>query len=323
VTQNLKPDANSAIELEGVSKFFGRFKAVDNLSFRVKRGSITGFLGPNGAGKTTSVRLMLGLLRPTEGHMSVLGHDGGIMRDRIGFLPEERGLYRKLSAIETIVFLAGLKGVGSGLAKKRAMALLEAQGLGKFANEQIRNLSKGMSQKVQLIATLVHEPDLLLLDEPFSGLDPVNQQGLEDVIRSAADRGATVLFSTHVMAHAERLCESVIMLARGQKVFDGTIDEVRRRGHVLLRLWGPLDPSSLAQLPFVIGVEVLGLNQGRDGSEGFVLALSSGANAANTLKAAFSQGLPITHCDIKEPTLHDAFMALTDQNSANSITAGE
>jgi len=317
VTQaHLLSETDIAIELEGVDKNFGRFQAVNGLSFRVKRGSITGFLGPNGAGKTTSVRLMLGLLRQSQGRVTVLGHDGGVMRDKIGFLPEERGLYRKLSAIDTIVFLAGLKGVPSGLAKQRAMKLLEAQGLGKFANEQIRNLSKGMSQKVQLIATLVHEPDLLLLDEPFSGLDPVNQQGLEDVIRDAADRGATVLFSTHVMAHAERLCESVIMLARGQKVFDGTIDEVRKRGQVAIKLWGALDPLALAQLPGVIGVDVLGLNQVRDGNEAFVLTLAAGMNAAETLKSAFGQGLLISHCDIKEPNLHDAFMSLTNQTQS-------
>ena len=225
-----------ALRLAGVGKSFDGFEAVRDLSFEVPRGAICGFLGPNGAGKTTSVRMMLGLTAPTRGEIEVLGAPVGRWLDRIGFMPEERGLYRKMTALDVIVFLAGLKGVKAGAARERGRRMLEAQGLGAFAHTQIRSLSKGMSQKVQLISCLVHEPELVILDEPFSGLDPVNQEGLEAMIRDLAQGGATVLFSTHVMQHAERLCEKVVLMAKGRKRFEGTLKAktliVGQTGHV-------------------------------------------------------------------------------------------
>lgn len=298
--------ADAAISLNGVTKSFGDFTAVSNLSFSVKRGAICGFLGPNGAGKTTTVRMMLGLAQPTQGEISILGASGQAMKDRIGFLPEERGLYRKMSAIDAIVFLAGLKGVKSSLARKRGLELLEAQGLGKFGREQIRNLSKGMSQKVQMIATLVHEPDLLILDEPFSGLDPVNQEGLEQVIRDAANRGATVLFSTHVMAHAERLCQDVVMLTKGQKVFDGTLEQAKSTAPRYLDLVGPMTLGDLMDLPGVSKIEAV-----KEGGLRWRVTLSPEASVSNTLKAAYLRGLDIQRFELKEPSLHDAFIVLT------------
>jgi ABC-2 type transport system ATP-binding protein len=213
-----------ALELEGVGKRYGAQDAVADLSFRVERGAILGFLGPNGAGKTTTVRMILGLVAPTTGRITVLGAgDARAVRDRIGFLPEERGLYRRMTAVDAIAFFAGLKGVPKAEGRRRALALLEAQGLGSAAKKQVRSLSKGMAQKVQLLSAIAHEPDLVLLDEPFSGLDPVNQQSLEQIIRDLAARGATVVFSTHVMQHAERLCDRVVLMARGRKRFDGSL----------------------------------------------------------------------------------------------------
>jgi ABC-2 type transport system ATP-binding protein len=212
------------------SKRYGDFTAVNDLSFAARQGRILGFLGPNGAGKTSTLRMILGLSSPTSGTLSVLGApDGRPVRDRIGFLPEERGLYRRMTPVEAIVFLAGLKGLPAPEARRRARQMLEEQGLGAAQNRQIRNLSKGMAQKVQLIAAIAHRPELVILDEPFSGLDPVNQQTLETMIRNLARDGATVVFSTHVMQHAERLCDHVVLLAGGRKAFDGGVAEAKAR----------------------------------------------------------------------------------------------
>jgi ABC-2 type transport system ATP-binding protein len=198
-----------------------------------------------------------------------------------------------MTALDTIVFLAGLKGVSSKVARTRAIGYLEAQGLEKFIHEQVRNLSKGMSQKVQLISTLVHEPEILILDEPFSGLDPVNQEGLERVIIDASKRGATVLFSTHVMAHAERLCQNVVMLSKGQKVFDGTLDAAKACAPRYIMLKGALKESALLGLP---GVESVFWD---DAKSLWSLKIANGHPISQTLKNAFLNGLNIEHFDIK------------------------
>ena len=300
-----------ALVLEGVSKSYGDFQAVRDLSFSVKSGSICGFLGPNGAGKTSTVRMILGLSQPTAGKITVLGGKGEKVLDRIGFLPEERGLYRKMTPIDVIVFLAGLKGVPSHVARKRAKVLLEAQGLGEFMNKQIRALSKGMQQKVQLIACLVHEPDLVILDEPFSGLDPVNQQGLETIIRDLAKRGATVLFSTHVMQHAERLCEQVVLLTRGQKVFEGTLKDARAAAPRFLDLEGQLSEAEVAGLPGVKAVVHMGVGEL---GQLWRCELERGQTAQPALKAAFLKGLDIQRFEAREPSLHEAFIVLTGES---------
>ncbi|ESQ83924.1 hypothetical protein AEAC466_11385 [Asticcacaulis sp. AC466] len=298
-----------ALSLTGVSKTYGNFRAVNNLSFAVKRGTICGFLGPNGAGKTSTVRMILGLSEPTSGEIRVLGGASDKVLDRIGFMPEERGLYRKMTPIDVIVFLAGLKGVPAGVARRRGAEMLEAQGLGPFMNKQIRSLSKGMSQKVQLISCLVHEPELVILDEPFSGLDPVNQQGLEEVIRELARRGATVLFSTHVMQHAERLCEKVVLLAKGQKVFEGTLKEARSAAPRHLDLEGDLAESDLRTLPGI--VSVIDLGEAEEGAHLWRCGLEKGRAPNEALKAAFLKGLDVRRFEAREPTLHDAFIVLT------------
>jgi ABC-2 type transport system ATP-binding protein len=209
---------DAPLVMSGATKRFGGFTAVSNLSFEVPEGQIIGFLGPNGAGKSTSLRMALGVMAPDEGEVALFG-----LR-RVGFLPEERGLYKKMTARDTITYFARLKGMSADAARIRANELLETTGLGKFKASRISKLSKGMAQKVQILSTLAHRPDFLILDEPFSGLDPMNQQTLEDLIRAEHKRGATILFSTHVMEHAERLCDRIVMLARGRKVFDGTLD---------------------------------------------------------------------------------------------------
>jgi ABC-2 type transport system ATP-binding protein len=298
-----------ALELSGVSKTYGVFEAVRNLSFSVEKGTICGFLGPNGAGKTSTVRMILGLSAPTEGQISVLGKTGLEMRDRIGFLPEERGLYRKMSALDCIVFLAGLKGVRSGVARKRAKEMLVSQGLEAFMNQPIKALSKGMSQKVQLISTLVHEPELVILDEPFSGLDPVNQEGLEAIIRDLSKRGATVLFSTHIMQHAERLCEKVVMLTKGQKVFEGSLKAAREAAPRFLELEGRLSEAQMQALPGVGSVALV--SAGEDGIHLWRLQLLGPDSAKQALQAAFAQGLDLKRFETREPSLHEAFIVLT------------
>jgi ABC-2 type transport system ATP-binding protein len=299
---------DAALTLEGVTKRYGDFTAVDDLSFSARTGRILGFLGPNGAGKTTSIRMILGLVEPTAGKVTVLGGAAAASRDRIGFLPEERGLYRRMTPVEAIVFLAGLKGVPAGVAKARAKELLASQGLEYAADRQIRSLSKGMSQKVQLLSAIVHEPDLVILDEPFSGLDPVNQQSLEAIIRQLAERGATVIFSTHVMQHAERLCQHVVLLAKGRKVFDGSVDEARSHAPRSLVLEGGLTLQAVAALPGLADPVAEPLE---DGGTRITAALKAGAPAQEALRAAFACGLDITRFELREPHLHDAFIVLT------------
>jgi len=299
----------AALVLEGVTKRYGAFTAVDDLTFTAGAGRIMGFLGPNGAGKTSTLRMALGLIAPTSGRVEVLGcDDAAKVRSRIGFLPEERGLYRRMTPVAAIAFLAGLKGVPRREAHRRARALLEAHGLADAAQRQIRSLSKGMAQKVQLLSALAHEPDLVILDEPFSGLDPVNQQSLETLIRDLARRGASVIFSTHVMQHAERVCDQVVLLAAGRKVFDGTVEAARAAAPRALVVEGDFDPASLADLP---GLGDLASEAGEAGAVRVTATLLPGAPAQAMLAAAFAKGLAISRFELREPRLHDAFIVLT------------
>ena len=302
--------ADAALVLDGVAKRYGDFHAVRDLSFTARRGRILGFLGPNGAGKTTTLRMVLGLIEPTAGCIEVLGaSDARRVRPRIGFLPEERGLYRRMTPIDAIIFFAGLKGVPTAEARRRAVTLLEAQGLGEAARRPIKSLSKGMAQKVQLLSALAHEPELVLLDEPFSGLDPVNQQSLETMIRDLARRGATVIFSTHVMQHAERLCDGVVLMARGRKVFDGSVAEARRAAPRRLVLEGKIRETDAAALPGVMAIETSAFLD--DGARRLVATLAPSAEAQGVLRTAFARDLDLRRFDLREPTLHDAFIVLT------------
>ena len=217
-----------AVSAKGLVKRFGDRRAVDGVDIAVPRGLIYGVLGPNGAGKTTTLRMLLGIIEPDEGQRTMLGTDHPReMSDHVGYLPEERGLYPNMKCREAIAFMGALRGLPWKVGRKRAAELLEAAGLGHAADEKIRKLSKGMAQLVQLLGAVVHEPDLLVLDEPFSGLDPVNQERLEKLIRGQRARGATILFSTHVMAHAERLCDRLSIIAGGMVRFEGTVDDAR------------------------------------------------------------------------------------------------
>ncbi len=304
------------LALEGATKRFGGFVAVDAMSFQVPSGGIVGFLGPNGAGKSTSLRMALGVIAPDEGRARLFGEKPNLENlKRVGFLPEERGLYKKMSPRATIAYFARLKGMGAAAANRRADELLEAAGLGIFARSKISKLSKGMAQKVQILSTLAHEPELLILDEPFSGLDPVNQTALEELIVEQHRRGATILFSTHVMEHAERLCERIIMCARGRKVLDGTLEEAfATLGRVArISLGKDFDLASALKPK---GFDVL-----REEGEGrwYKVALPHGVDAQEALQAAIQSGAPIAGFMPEQPRLRDVFVSLVGEADALAL----
>jgi len=304
------------LSLDRVVKRFGEFTAVDGLSFSVRRGEIFGFLGPNGAGKTTTLRMILGIIKQSAGRIAILGAENAIpVRRRIGYLPEERGLYRKMRAGETIAYFARLRGMKPDAAKARAAALLDRFGLGEFARSRNEALSKGMAQKVQLLATIAHEPELLILDEPFSGLDPINQATLETLIRTLRDEGRTIVFSTHVMQHAERLCDRFMIIAKGGKRFEGGLAEARAAfpPRLLVRAREPVD--ALARAPGVTGVAAIG-ETGEDGARDFEIALARGADPQAVLRAAFDAGVLLTKFEHAGASLHDIFVALAGESAA-------
>jgi ABC-2 type transport system ATP-binding protein len=293
--------ADYALTATGLEKRFGRKLAVAGVDLAVPRGCIYGVLGPNGAGKTTTLRMLLGIIDPDEGERCVLGASRPReVSDRIGYLPEERGLYPSMKAREAIAFMGALRGMEWSEARRRGAAMLDATGLGTAAGEKIRSLSKGMAQLVQLLGSMVHRPELLVLDEPFSGLDPVNQEKLEDLILAERDRGATILFSTHVMAHAQRLCERIAIIADGKRRFEGTVDEARallpmrahlvpRTGNGDTRAWLPADAVPA-----------------RDGFDFEVPA----EGIEPVLKQLIDSGRGVAGLSIERPGLHEVFVKL-------------
>jgi ABC-2 type transport system ATP-binding protein len=297
------------LELEHVTKRFGDFHAVEDLGFTVAEGGIVGFLGPNGAGKTTTIRMILGILRPTRGRLAVFGAPSAMqVRERIGYLPEEKGLYKKMKCWAIVAYFAGLKGMDRRSAKRRAHELLERYGLKDFAEKRTEALSKGMSQKVQVLSAIAHDPDLAILDEPFSGLDPVNQGVLEEVIRDLASRGKTVLFSTHVMQHAQRLCDRVILIARGKCLLDATVEEALRTLPRRLRIETSDDVSVLRALP---AVRELAAQAGAEAQLGsYEVRLRENADPQSVLAACFERGIRLRRFDHSEPTLHEVFVTL-------------
>ena len=226
-----------AAEARNLVKDFDDKRAVDGVSLTVPEGSITGILGPNGAGKTTTIRMLLGIIDPSAGSRMLLGHDRPLEAARdVGYLPEERGLYPAMPSAEAIAFMGALRGLPIAEGRRRAVELLTERGHPDWAKQPIRTLSKGMAQTVQLLGTIVHRPKLVVLDEPFSGLDALNQEKLESLIRDLAAAGTTVIFSTHVIAHAERLCERVVIIANGKAAFEGAVDEARGRLRPIVHL---------------------------------------------------------------------------------------
>ncbi|WP_339744042.1 ATP-binding cassette domain-containing protein [uncultured Maricaulis sp.] len=312
------------LSLAGVSKTFNGKAAVSDLSFDVRRGKITGFLGPNGAGKSTSLRMALGILTPDSGQVSLFGgRPRASALERVGFLPEERGLYRKMKVIDVIIFFARLKGVAPIEARRRGLAMLDEFGLGDVAESKVKTLSKGMAQKIQIIATLIHDPEFIILDEPFSGLDPVNQKALERIVRARAEAGATILFSTHVMEHAERLCDQIVLVARGRKVFDGTVEEAL--GHVPRRV--VLETVSETDLTPVFAPlgEIAESRANADGAHHWMINLGRGVEAQDVLKACVDGNIKLLRFEPARAHLHDAFVHLVETSGqfSNEKLEGE
>jgi len=242
----------AAIAIENISKSFGATRAVRDLDLQVPTGSLCGFLGPNGAGKSTTIRMIMSIIYPDRGDIRVLGSDALHNKDRIGYLPEERGLYRKMKVAEYLEYIARLKGVNRREAKRRVREWLERINLPDVEKNKCEELSKGMQQKVQFLAAIVHEPGLIILDEPFSGLDPVNTQLLNDLIRELHDQGRTIIFSTHVLHQAEQLCERFFLINKGVKLLDATLAEIRTRFDPRTIVAEPLDgPADFEQVPGV------------------------------------------------------------------------
>ena len=299
-----------AAEARDLTKDFDGKRAVDGVNLTVPEGSITGILGPNGAGKTTCLRMLLGIIDPTSGTRSLLGHDRPLeVARKVGYLPEERGLYPAMPASEAIAFLGALRGLPIKEGRRRAARLLEESGHGDWARRPIRTLSKGMAQTVQLLGTIVHEPRLIILDEPFAGLDAINQQKLEQLIRDQAAAGVTVIFSTHVIAHAERLCERVAIIAEGRAVFEGQVNEARGRLRPIVHLRTRSDDgpwrSALPDTASLVGGEWR-FELPRSGPEPLLKALIEGGAGIETLS-------------IERPGLHDAFIAIAGEAAAREM----
>jgi ABC-2 type transport system ATP-binding protein len=294
----------SVLALERVSKRFDETLAVDDLSFSVEPGTVFGFLGGNGAGKTTSLRMMLDIIRPTSGRIEVLGRaPGRANAPEIGFLPEERGLYRQMTALDTITYFGRLKGMAAADARKEGAALLERFGLAANFKSTVDKLSKGMAQKVQLATALVNRPRLLILDEPFAGLDPVNQGLLEEEIRRMSAAGATIVFSTHVMQHAERLCDRLLLLGKGRKKFEGTLEEARAEHPARLSVVARQDPSKLA------GVEsATDCGEADDGWRRWDVRLDPGISPGDVLERCTAQQFPLRRFEQVQISLHDVFV---------------
>lgn len=254
--------SENVLEVNGLVKEFDGKRAVDDISFILRQGEIMGMLGPNGAGKTTTIRMIMNIIAPDSGSIKILGRKfSEEMKNRVGYLPEERGLYRKMKIIDTLVFLGELKGLKAVEVRKSGQVLLERFGLADYRDKKVEELSKGMAQKLQFITTILHEPDLLILDEPFSGLDPLNIELVKDIMLEKKRLGIPIIYSTHLMEYAEKTVDTVVMINQGAKVLDGSLQQIKaEHGKKLLRVVCEGDSSFVAGLSYVKEVR----NQGRE-----------------------------------------------------------
>jgi len=305
----------SVVQVERVTKRFAGHTAVQDLSIQVPAGGIFGLLGPNGAGKSTTIRMILNILTPDEGRITLFSGETA-SRDlsaRIGYLPEERGLYKKMRVGDHLTFLGEAKGIARGAARQKGLAWLDRLGIADWTMRKVEDLSKGMQQKVQFIGALLHDPDLVLLDEPFSGLDPVNSQVMKDVVVEIARSGKTVLFSTHIMEQAERMCDHIVIIARGQKVVDGTLAEVKREfggRHVALTFTRNGDRAS----------EVLGdrslVERVDDYGASAEVQLAPGGSADRLLRALVEGDVGLSRFEVVEASLQSIFIAKVGAEAA-------
>jgi ABC-2 type transport system ATP-binding protein len=302
-----------AVSLRGVTKTFGDTQAVANFDLTIPRGGLYGFIGPNGAGKTTSIRMIMSILFPDSGEISVLGRASALeAKDRIGYLPEERGVYRKMKVAAYLTFIARLKGLTDPDLDSRIRKLVGRVGLAGVENKKCEELSKGMLQKIQFVAAIIHEPDLLILDEPFSGLDPLSMRLLRDCIVAEHERGATVLFSTHVMPQAEEICDHVIMVHRGRKVLDDPVSAIRRRYDPRAIMLEPLNAGGdMAPITGLAEVESL---RALDG--GYEVWLRAGSDPARAMQRV-AAAVPVARLELKRPRLEDIFIQIVKDDTGS------
>lgn len=304
--------ADYTVEIENVSKRYAKHVAVNNLTLRVPRGSVYGLLGPNGAGKTTTIRMILNIIAPDEGTIRILGvpFNDPKITDRVGYLPEERGLYRKMQVRRILRFLAELKGVPGAVADKRITEWLERLDLKTAEKDwglaKIDELSRGMQQKVQFIGTLLHDPELVILDEPFSGLDPINAQALKDTIVDLRRRGKTVIFSTHIMDNAERICDSVCIIARGEKVLDGSIVSIKN-AHGARNIALSLEGGSSNGVAEILSDRRL-VSRVDDSNLYFEIELAEDAKPQDLLRRIVDTGASVQRFELVQPSLHQIFL---------------
>jgi ABC-2 type transport system ATP-binding protein len=300
-----------ALRLRNVTKTFGATRAVDGLDLDVRRGATYGVIGPSGAGKTTTIRLIMSILFPDSGELSVLGRASALeAKDRIGYLPEERGVYRKMKVGAFLTYIAELKGVSEDDAGRRAARLLARVGLEGVDMQRCEDLSKGMLQRASFVAAIINQPDLLILDEPFSGLDPVSVRRLKDVIAEEQRRGATILFSTHIMAHAEELCEHIVMIHRGRKVLDEPMSGLRRQYDRSVIHVEPLDAAAdLSALRLLPGVREL-----EPRAEGCVIRLGAGSDPAAMMRE-IARVVPPARLEVERLRLEDIFIRLVAEGN--------
>jgi ABC-2 type transport system ATP-binding protein len=289
----------NAVEVSNITKSYGDKAAVDDLSFSVAAGEIFGLIGPNGAGKTTTIRMMMDIIKPDSGHVAILGERlGEAAKDRLGYLPEERGLYKKMRVIDSIVYLASLKGIDKPAAVARAVELLGRTGMLPHQSKRIEELSRGMGQIIQFIVTIVHDPQLIIMDEPFSGLDPVNTELLKSMVLDLRSRGKAIILSTHQMNQVEELCDRILMMNRGRAVLYGDLAEIKSRyksNSVRLDFEG-----ELGDVPGVTG---------RQDHRGYTeLTLAAGATPQQLLERLVGRGLRINRFEVATPPLNEIFL---------------
>ncbi len=293
-----------AIETTGLTKRFDGLVAVDHLDMEVKQSEIFGLLGPNGAGKTTTIRMLMDIIKPDEGTIHLLGHPPGHeAQERIGYLPEERGLYRNLKLLEGLTYLAVLKGMNRKLVRKRAETLLEQVGLGGKGDSKVKALSKGMQQKAQLVATLIHDPELVILDEPFLGLDPISTEQVKELIQGLRERGKTVVLSTHQMNQVERMCDRILLIDEGQRVLYGPLEEIKAHyaeHAVLVRCQGPLD-------------DLVGARQIEQRERDRLIVLEDDVSPQDILRQLVKQEIPVQRFEVATPPLEEIFIRVVEE----------
>ncbi|HEX9090609.1 MAG TPA: ATP-binding cassette domain-containing protein [Anaerolineales bacterium] len=296
----------ATVELSHISKSFGTLKAVDDVSFEVEKGEIFGLLGPNGAGKTTAIRVLLDIFKPDHGSVSILGGPmTEVKKDHIGYMPEERGMYQDIPLDRCLVYLSTLKGMAPVEAGSRISEYLERFDLASSRHKKVKELSKGMQQKAQLITTLIHNPELVIIDEPFSGLDPVNTQMVKDLLCEQRDKGVTILMSTHQMHQVEELCDRIVLIDHGRTVLYGALNEIRKQfsGHAVI----VGTPDALPSLPGVEHVD-------KHNSSAYRLNLSPSTNTQDILRTLVAHGLHIDQFEIATPTLDEIFIRVVQKD---------